>query len=64
MQSCFQQSLYVFFFFLREVLVIQSMKFMDMEDSSLRRAALWSTLMYMQYLPQSAKEIRPERIPD
>jgi hypothetical protein len=31
--------LYVFFFFLREVLAIQSMKFMYMEDSSLRRAA-------------------------
>ena len=42
-----------FSFFSREVLAILSMKFMYMEDSSLRRAALWSTLMCMQYLPQS-----------
>jgi len=45
MQSSFQQSLYVFFFFLREVLAIHSMKFMYVEDSSLRRATLWSTWM-------------------
>jgi hypothetical protein len=40
------------------------MKFTYMEDSSLRRAALWSTSMWVQYLPQSAKRIRPEYIPD
>ena len=46
-----------------EVLAIQSMKFMYMEDTSLR-ATFWSTWMCVQYLPQSAKEIQPEHPPD
>jgi len=51
-QSSFQQLLYVFFFsFLRETLAIQSMKFMYMVYSSLRRAVLESTWMWKQYLP-------------
>jgi hypothetical protein len=35
-------------FFLREVPAIQSMEFMYVEDSSLRRAALWSTSTRVQ----------------
>jgi hypothetical protein len=61
MQSRFQYVLYVCFFFSREVLAIQSMKFMYMARSSRSRASLWLTSMWRQYLPQKSGKEWPQR---